>query len=249
MSPKFFRKKEQKKKLHPFDRQHYRRALAKHHAMGVVLVRPGNNPIHGEIHDLSAGGAAVRFAAGSEPLIDEGDPVLLRFSSLVRGSVVEAQATNVRTWEESGYVCFGFAFTEPASVFDQLDSYFLKFFNRRRFVRVRPALGTRLRMWIEAGDHELEVEVHDISRSGVGFVVDQQTADFLGAVGTLSVGFKIPQTNYEFKSSAETRFTAPFSKGVRVGIELVDPDATMKKELHALYEYLAEREEDIARWE
>lgn len=230
-------------------RQRYRRAPGKNHALGILLKVPGGNAVSGDLIDVSAGGAAVRFAIERDPDLRVGQAVQLAFSSLLHGGeiLVDVRVASVRG--EDDWRRYGFEFQEVEELFRQLDSYYFNFFNRRRRMRVRPALDARLPLTIEWGGEELAQQVNDLSTLGLGFNANKATAARLEGVKEVEVHFPIPKTEHVIRTRAGIRHVTELSRGILFGLEFLDGDEQFAEQRAILRTYVKARESDMARWD
>lgn len=257
----FFRRK--KKKQDPGDeeitrpdspqesRKRYRRAPGKNHALGVSLRLPGGEPIGGDIVDVSAGGAAILFRHDRDPDLAVGRTGQLVFNSLLHGGeiVVDCRVASVRGSPGAGRR-YGFEFVGVEELFAQLDSYYFNFFNRRRRIRVRPALDTRLPVTVHLSGESFETPAGDLSVLGLGFMISRSKAESMSQAGSVEVEFRIPKTEHAIAVHARVVHVTDLTRGVLVGIELAPADAAAFEEQRLqLDAYVRAREDDMARWD
>ncbi len=241
----FFRRKNKKKQKPEELRQHYRRAPGKKHALSIKLERQDGATLSGELADLSAGGVGILFPLEQDPEFAVGETMTLHFSALVHDGTVKVDAEMVRCIQSDATgVRYGFRFTSAEDLFEQLDSFYLKFFNRRRDVRLRPALDRRFTTQLHTSAGTIDVTVHDISPSGFGFVMPE--TDAFAAGDSFEVELFIP------KQPEPVRWPAKIAHitGGRVGMEFdVERIESSPAEHELLKNYCAQREIDMARWD
>ncbi len=241
------------KKSRPADqREHYRRAPGKKATLGVRIVLPTGEQVLGELIDVSAGGAAVRFESDLSKILELEHVYELRFTSLTRGNikVIAAVRSGPRDNAPNRY---GFQFVDQTELFRQLDESFYKFFNRRRWMRAQPALDRRVKAEVAFGDSAIDLDVHDLSLEGVSFVMPDDVAAMIDADTSLEVKIPVPRTEAEVVFFGLVRHKSPTPTGLRVGcaLEPVDGDLgrkRMKKELAALEDFIAKRVEEMERY-
>lgn len=228
-------------------RQHYRRKPNKKHALAVKLRFEKGPPVAGELLDVSAGGAAVGFSKESAPELDPGDPAQLSFTSLVHGGEVLAKAVVASSARHQFGRRYGFAFTDPEGLFAQLDAYYLKFFNRRRAVRVRPDLNVALKAELAFGSSSMDVKINDISYDGFGVMLVPEKAGQLVEIKEVVVSLIVPKSKVPIRWPARTaHLTMLRHGGVLYGAAFQPAN---QKELDALQVYVEAREADMARWD
>lgn len=230
-------------------RRFYRRSPGRKHALGVRIERQGRVLGSGEVGDLSIGGVRLSFPRGGyPPELRAGEEVDLAFDSLAHPGKVLARARYMRsTPQKDGSVQQAFAFTDLEALYPQLDAFFWNFFNRRRVVRVRPALDRRLPLVLLSGTTTVEVAINDLSSRGLGFVLDPARAEPLLASGSYEISFPVPGSEERFSARSERRHATPHGKNVLLGLEF--EEAAAAKTSPALARYLADREAEMARWE
>ena len=231
-------------------RQTYRRSPGKNHALGVVMHSAGADPFLGELVDVSAGGAGIRFSGDHDPRLLEGDTAVLAFSSLVHSGEVRVDVKVVRVQgEEEDQFHYGFEFMSSEQLFGQLDSFYFNYFNRRRNLRVRPALDRKLPLQIYWEGGNTDVLANDLSIAGLGFVLSPLKAERVPEVKLLVLEFKIPKTETVIESLARIRHRTKLSSGLLLGVELVPEDRELfERTLPDLDEYCKRRERAMARW-
>lgn len=231
-------------------RQRYRRAPGKNHALGILLKLPGGSAVSGDLVDVSAGGAAVRFASERDPDLRVGQSVQLAFNSLLHGGEILVQVRVASVRGEDDWRRYGFEFLQVEDLFRQLDSYYFNFFNRRRRIRVRPALDARLPLTIEWGGEELTQQVSDLSALGLGFNTNKASAARLEGVTEVQVHFPIPKTEHVIRTPAGVRHVTKLSRGILFGLEfLEDGESALAGQQAILRKYVKARERDMARWD
>lgn len=241
------------KKASPADqREHYRRAPGKKAALGVRLVLATGEAVQGELVDVSAGGAAVRFERDMASVLALEQLVELRFTSLTRGNI-KVQAVVKGLPRDASQRRYGFQFLDRGELFRQLDESFYKFFNRRRWVRAQPALDRRVRAEVAFGESAIDLDVHDLSREGVSFLMPPDVAAMIDSDTSLEVTVHIPKTDACAVFFGLVRHKTQSPTGLRVGCALEPSEGDggkkkQKKELELLAQYLAKRIEEMDRY-
>jgi hypothetical protein len=241
------------KKARPADqREHYRRAPGKKATLGVRLVLPTGETVPGELLDVSAGGAAVRFDMELVSALPLETTCELRFTSLTKGQI-KIQAT-VRGVPRAGAPNrFGFQFVDQGELFRQLDDSFYKYFNRRCWARAQPALDRRVTAKVVLGESALDIDVYDVSREGVSFVLPAEVAETIVPDTSLEVTIPVPRADAAVTFYGLVRHKTSTTQGWRIGCALQPADAksarrNSKKDLAALDEFIAKRVEEMERY-
>jgi len=246
----FFRRKKKRKQGSAEYRRHYRRRPGKKHQLAVRLCVEGGTPVPSELIDVSAGGAGLGIPAERDPGLEEEQIVVLTFSSLGHGRTITAAAAVSTVAVHEGSTRYGLAFQDQSALFSQLDAHFLKYFNRRRAVRVQPALDTTLTGVLTFGPGSMDVRIHDLSVDGFGVLLDAENAQLLSGVGELQASFEIPGSTREISWGAHGVHLTQLSQGVLFGAAFAAGQALAPPaERDALLEYTRAREADMARWD
>jgi PilZ domain len=253
----FFRKKKDQDLVRRAElRQHYRRSPGKKHALGVKVLRDGLPPVAGDLADLSAGGAGVSFSLERDPELEPSQVVRLSFTSLVHGGEVVGEAkicSSYETTDEHGGAVtrrYGLEFCDREMLFAQLDAYYFKFFNRRRAMRVRPALDTNLLATLAFGPGRMQVQINDISADGFGVLATPEKASMLEEVEDLTCTFNLPKSDEPFCWQAQALHLSSLAHGVLFGAVFLipdEPEANAQRQL--LADYCGDRMADMARWD
>jgi hypothetical protein len=241
------------KKDRPTDqRVHYRRSPGKKAALGVKLVLPTGEVVPGDLLDVSAGGAAIRFADDVTAVLEIEGTYELRFTSLTKGNI--RVQSSIRSGPRDGAPNrFGFQFLDTADLFRQLDDSFYKFFNRRRWMRAQPALDRRVKAELAFGEFAIDLDVHDLSREGVSFVVPDDVAEMLTPDTSLEIKIPVPRTEVVVTFYGLVAHKSRTPQGLRVGCSLSPVDSEggskrAKKDHEALEEFIAKRVEEMERY-
>jgi c-di-GMP-binding flagellar brake protein YcgR len=229
-------------------RRYYRRAPGRKHALSVQVSRKGVLLGSAEVVDLSIGGVRLSFHKSSVPRLAEGEVIDLRFDSLTHPGSVQVHARTLRAApQEDGSEQLSLEFTDVEALYPQLDAFFWNFFNRRRVVRVRPALDRRLPLSLRAGATSIEVAINDVSLRGLGFILESSRAEGLLAAASYDVSFPVPGSEERFSCRAERRHATSRGKNVLFGLEFASLETP--GESLPLQRYVDQRESEQARWE
>jgi len=244
-----WRRKKKEEGTHEM-RRFYRRAPGKKHSL-VVKLRPERGPaVTGELIDVSAGGAAVSFRSTSDPKLAPGARAVLTFGSLSRSGEIAAQVQVASRSEIEGGARYGFQFTDLEALFAQIDNYFVKFFNRRRSVRVRPALDTKITTQVITPIGTLDAPLTDVSIDGFGVLLDGERAKLVQGIERLELQFTVPKVKVDVRWSARAVHVSTVARGTVLGGEfLPQPKAELERERATLTEYCSARLAEMAKWD
>lgn len=230
-------------------RSHYRKRLAGPLRLEVRLHVPGWDPLPVELLDLSAGGAGIRMSLSQERHSQPGDLIELSIGAMMRDEITtRARIATVKP-DGPSHVRYGLQFLSPPELSAQLDGLYARYFNRRRHVRVRPALDTRIPAVLRLNDDQIQTNLHDISESGLSVVVGRETAAKLANVEWLDVSFHLPEIASTIELRIGVRHRTNMNDQVRLGFEF---DMTSlpagSPQIQAVRSYVAARETELAKW-
>ena len=245
----FFRKK--KKKEDPVEhRRFYRRPQGRKHALSLKLQTSDGVLVAGELLDIGAGGVSMTFDKSLDPNLDTGETIILTFGAMVHGGRVVTKAKVLFISGGKSGPVYHLEFTDTPELFAQLDAFYLKFFNRRRLHRVRPALDTRFAGELQFGMGKMAIKISDISLDGFGMRLSEANGSMLTDVETLEVVFKLPGDPRTIQWNARTVHLTSLVHSVGYGAAFTpaeSPDlAEQRQELQAFTE---DRLADMLRWD
>ena len=243
----FRRKKKQSQEL----RQFYRRSPGKKHGLGLSIQIGQDAPLSATLDNLSAGGAGMRFAEGRDPRLEIGAVVAMKFISLGPGKEVQTPAVvvGIRGTESEGRL-YGLQFTDMQGLFAQLDNHLVRFFNRRKALRVMPALGKKLPLQAKVGNQESKVLINDVSWMGLGFLLDPGEAERFLDVDEFDAVFSVDKAMPSIETKVRLVHKTLTGAKVLFGGYFANPNVKAgEQQRRQLTEYTKAREEDMARWD
>lgn len=244
----FFRKK---KKEDPAEqRRFYRRMQGKKHALSILLQTTDGVPVAGDLLDISAGGVAVTFAKDLDPNLDTGESLTLTFGAMVHGGRVVAKAKVLSISANKNGTVYHLEFSDAHELFAQLDAFYLKFFNRRRLHRVRPALDTRLAGELHFGMGKMAIKINDISLDGFGVRLSEANGSMLTDVDSMEVVFKLHGAPSPIQWNARTVHLTTLVHGVGYGAVFTPVESqVLAEQRRELQTYTENRLADMLRWD
>lgn len=243
----FNRKKKKAQEL----REHYRRAPGKKHALGLSVQAADGSTVKATIDNMSAGGVGFRFDSDDAPRLTIDTGVMMTFVSLGPGKQVLApgMVVGVRGSEAEG-ILYGVQFTDVAGLFKQLDVSLLRFFNRRKAMRVLPELGKKLPVGARVEHEQVRMTINDLSWMGLGFSLDVANAEKFMHVREFEVSFQVKKDGPLIDTPVKLVHRTLTGANVLFGCTFVNPDQKAGDEQRQiLEEYTKVREEDMARWD
>lgn len=212
----------------------------------TVTTADGRSAV-GECIDLAVGGAGVAIARAKSLEIVEGAKVKVRVQHTGRAKGVEADAEVVTISNVGGTVRYGLRFTNIAKVVEQIDSFYARWFNRRRSARVMPDFTQKVSSAIRWSEGELQARIHDISMGGVGVLTTLDQITSLRLKTTVELALTLPGTPLPIVCRARVVGLKTFTKNVLVGLEF-EPNGGIERYAAGLQRYIEERQRAIAKF-
>ena len=230
-------------------RRKYRITKSKSHPVRVTLTFDGAD-VTCEFLDLTASGVGVRVMGNRDPNLRVGDVAELMLATLARDEVRSpARVVHIKR-DPDLPTRYGFEFINVGNLYSQLDNFYARLFNRRRALRVRPALDKKLAFHLTWPGQELKASVFNISQTGVGLSLPPAEAQRLDGVDEVEVRFRLPGMTEDMVGRAyvknRTTLTAQVIVGLLFDFESSDQLGGHKKTLDR---YIADRMAEIAKWE
>jgi len=216
------------------------------HLEATIVTADGRKAI-GECADLSVGGAGVAVPQTKNLDIPEGTKVRLLVQHRSRARGVEAAAEIVSIAHVGTTVRYGLRFESIAEVVQQMDSFYARWFNRRRSTRVMPDFTTKVTSSVRWSDGELSARVHDISMGGVGILATLEQVATLKEKSRVELSLTLPGTPLPIVCRARVVGMKSFTKNVLVGLEF-EPNGGIERYAAGLQRYVDERQRNIAKF-
>ncbi len=248
---KFFGRKKKNKPAQDV-RKYYRKTPGKKHALSAHVQMPQSGEvIAAEVLDVSAGGASLQMETNQVGELTVGATANLSFSSLRMRAELAVQANVVSVMEsKDGRSRFGFALTDPDELFTRIEPYYLKFFNRRRLVRVLPELGRSMKADVRTPDGGgFRLDIQDMTEEGIGFILRDDEIEWMKGGEAFDVEFKIPGANVVWNGTADRVHVSELIDTVRGGLLFREPDSKTGPAQGALEVWLNTRRVAMAKWD
>ncbi len=225
--------------MEPMRRAQYRVELDESAGAHVVVEVPGGGTHQGQLIDVSAAGAGVRFAGDAAPSFAVGHEVKLTFGG---GAFAEpitlAARVQHRTEERGGARRYGFQFLLTQQL-DAMPSALRTYFNRRHVARVQPAPGETISVTLSAGSGpKVEARLEDLSIMGAGVALVPSTESYLAEAPSVNLSIHLPGGRCPVEVVGAIRYRWLVGGRIRYGIAF-DADATPRFE---------HQQEAINRW-
>ena len=248
---KFFGRKKKNKPATDV-RKYYRKAPGRKHALSAHVQMPQSGEvIAAEVLDVSAGGASLQMETSMVGELTVGVTANLAFSSLRMRGELPLQAHVVSVMEsKDGRSRFGFAITDPDELFTRIEPYYLRFFNRRRLLRVLPELGRSMKADVRTPDGGgFRLDIQDVTEEGIGFVLREDEVQWMAGGEVFDIEFKIPGANVVWNGTADRIHVSELKDSVRGGLVFREPDSKTGAAQGALEVWLNTRRVAMAKWD
>ncbi|MCP5021642.1 MAG: PilZ domain-containing protein [bacterium] len=233
-------------------RKYYRKAPGKTHALtGHVQMPQSGEVVVADVLDVSAGGASLQMETSQVHELSVGVSANLLFRSLrVRSELlVQAHVVSVLA-SKDGRSRFGFSIMDSDELFTRIEPYYLKYFNRRRLLRVLPELGRSMKADVRTPDGGgFRLDVQDVTEEGIGFALHADEIEWMGSGEAFDVEFKIPGANVVWNGTADRVHITGLKDAVRAGLAFREPDAKTGPAQGALEVWLSTRRVAMAKWD
>lgn len=213
----------------------------------VAILCEDGRKATGECVDVSIGGAGVTLPRTKDLELVEGTRVRVRIHHMSRTRGIEAEAEVVTVAQIGANVRYGLRFTDVNAVLQQVDSFYARWFNRRRSVRVMPDFTTKVAGTVKWSDGELQARVHDISMNGVGVLATLEQIAALKVKSRVEIALTLPNSPLPIVCRARVVGMKAFTKNVLVGIEF-EPNGGIERYAVGLQRYVEERQAQITQF-
>jgi c-di-GMP-binding flagellar brake protein YcgR len=226
--------------MEPMRRSQYRVELDESLGAQVVVELHGGAVHRGQLLDVSASGAGVRFEGEAPPSLGVGQEVDLVFGGRPFGAPITVAArVQHRTEERNGARRYGFRFLQPQQLDAGLPPALRTYFNRRQVVRVEPSDDEQIPVTMSAGDGpEIEARLQNLSLLGIGLALDTAVEPYLADSPAVKISIGLPGNRRPVELLGVIRHRRLVGGCIHYGIAF-DPDATPG---------FARQQDAISRW-
>lgn len=247
----FFQKKKKAAATTPAElRTHYRKRASKSQRLEATLRVEGWEPVDVELLDLTIRGAGIRLPFAADRNLKQGDVVELVIGNMMRHEVTTpAKVASVKP-EAGSHMRYGLEFVNLGNLYSQLDSFYARHFNRRKFQRVIPSLDRKLHATLRWNASELQVHVYDLSECGMGLVLTRDSAARVAELNCFEVSFKLPGEHQEILVGVTVKQRTVLHQQVLLGLEFdTDGAHAVTPYRLALRGFVERRAAEMALWE
>ena len=194
--------------------------------LDLAMLAQRQSLVHGEVTDVSNGGACVRFDKKTSPALKVGDTVVLSVVSQRRSYAGEMPARIVSSTEDSDGQIVHLSFDEEHEKVTGKSKDYFELFNRRAHYRgIEHTEAVDLNATI-APDREdiaspaaFPVSIRNISNTNVSFDVDEPTHDVLQHHRALKLALEFPKEAQASTIACRVRHRTPMEGSFIYGCE------------------------------
>lgn len=227
----------------------FRRTQTQAHRLSLSVHTAAGEDLVGTFRDLTIRGASATFVVNPNQ-ITVGQSVVLTIGSLTRTTRVVAVARVVFSVDASGGRLCGFQFTDHAALVPQIDSFFARYFNRRRALRVSVPLDRKIPVFLFHSGNEIPCELIDLSTDGMQVRSTRAMAKGLDDANHAFVRLTLPGQKEEIRGRAailrRTHQRGMMTFGLSFDLLQKDGFASHSAALQA---WVSRRAEEIAKWD
>lgn len=228
-------------------REQYRAQKSAGVQLEATIQSADGKKVVGDCADVSVGGAGVLVPQSKSIGIVEGAKVRVSIQHVGRAKAIESDAIVVTVSNVGSLVRYGLRFASVAKIVEQVDSFYARWFNRRRSARVMPDFTTKISTSLRWSDGELQARVHDVSMGGVGILCTLDQVTGLKSGTRVELSMSLPGTPVPIACRARIVGIKTFTKNVLVGLEF-EPNGGIERYAAGLQRYIDERQRSIARF-
>lgn len=230
-------------------RRHYRTSPPSRRSIKIYVGNERKRSWKGFIEDVTSGGARLSFPGEEHPRYALHESVFVQICSPYLELPLVVPSIVCYRYESVERATYGFEFKKRPGDLIELPAALKQVFNRRRDRRVRPAPGKPIHLTVSASaDERFETFVHDISTSGLAFVVTGNDGAFLVPGDPVDVELRLPGSRETFRVKAMLCAREQVLEGLRFGVLFQTGNSSDLAPLKsALAKYVRERRRETAR--
>jgi len=228
-------------------RQQYRTQKHSGVQLEATIQCADGRKVLGDCVDVSVGGAGILVPQSKNIDIPEGSKVRIRIQHVGRASYIESDAVVVTVSNVGSLVRYGMRFASVAEIVQQVDSFYARWFNRRRSARVMPDFTTKVSSSIRWSDGELQARVHDLSMGGIGILATLEQVAGLKLGTRVELSLALPGSAIPIACRARVVGVKTFTKNVLVGLEF-EANGGIERYAAGLQRYIDDRQRNIAKF-
>ena len=244
LHPRAYRDSEARKR-----RRHYRTSPPSRSSIKIYVGNERKRCWKGFIEGVTSGGARLSFPGGDRPLYALHESVYVQICSPYLERPLVVPSIVCYRYESLERATYGFEFKKRPGDLIVLPSPLKQVFNQRRDRRVQPNPAKPIHLIVTASPGErFETLAHDISTSGLAFVVACGAGAFLVPGHSVDVDLRLPGYREAFRVKAMLRTREQVAGGVRIGACFPAKDSIdVAPFKNAIAIYVRERRREIGR--
>ena len=194
--------------------------------LDLAMLAQRQSLVHGEVTDVSNGGACVRFDKKTSPTLNVGDTVVLSVVSQRRSYAGEMPARIISSTEDSDAQIVHLSFDEQHEKVTGKSKDYYELFNRRAHYRgIEQPEAVDLNATIAPDDTDdpspeaYPVTIRNISNTNVSFDVDEPAHDVLQHYRALTLALEFPKEEQASTIACRVRHRTPIAGSYIYGCE------------------------------
>jgi c-di-GMP-binding flagellar brake protein YcgR len=203
--------------------------------------------VHGEVLDVAVGGAGIAIPQTKDLGVAEGASLRVVIRHFSRAKGVEVDAKLVTISQVGATIRYGLRFEKISEVVRQVDSFYARWFNRRRSARVMPDFSTKVVTTVRWDGGQIQARVHDISTGGIGILTSADQIAGLKDKARVDVTLALPDNTTPIACRAKVAGIRSFTKNVLIGLEF-EPGGGIERYAAAVQRYVEDRQRSIAKY-
>lgn len=227
----------------------FRRPQTQAHRLSLAVRTANGEELPGAFNDLTIRGASARFVINTKQLV-VGQSVVLVIGSITRTTKVIVNARVAFCVDSPGGRLCGFQFTDHAGLMMQLDSFYGRFFNRRRMPRVAAPLDRKIPVFLFLTGNEMKAELLDLSVDGMQVRTTRAQVKELHDANHTFVRLRLPGQKDDLRGRAAILRRTQIRDEVTLGLsfDLLQENGFASHRA-ALQAWVDQRAEEIAKWD
>lgn len=207
-------------------RRHYRVPQMPGMALQATIPFSDGTTRSGVCLDVAFGGAGVHFSLEQDPDLERGDELILVFQVPGQpGSLRVVARVLFRIHMGPVGIRYAFAFPRPDEMKERVNSWWGKWFNRRKYKRFTPSGSLTMPAQLRWPKGQIAGRVADISLGGMSMEYDRALGMEFGTQKPLTVSIGMPEEEVALRFTVDVRSTFAGTRNVRLGLQFVHDKA------------------------
>ena len=216
----------------------------------VNVVLPSGDSVDLALIDISAGGVGMAGMLGEDPPLQEGDSIIVCFTSkrLLHPLEIPSQVRHIKIVDDAAH--YGISFDEWGGARSHLAPKLRSLFNEREAVRVepRPEEDVVVHIGVPTKGGVVEGWLRDISVLGVGMWITAEDQVDLEDRRRVQIQFTLPQSKGLLELEVHICHQQVVGDRTRLGLQIVNDQPGRWNGVHReITQYVMSRQIEVAR--